>query len=74
MNLTEKHVAGLTLKMLSKTGNLGSAKECALEGLYSLAERDLEWVNFVKEKYGIDIDYVRIKNQYQQAEVVIKNY
>lgn len=76
MTLSDKHVAGLTLKMLGATGKMDEAKRCALEGLYALAQRDLEWVEFLKEKHGInlDVDYTKLRAQYQQAEVVIKNY
>lgn len=76
MTLTDKQVAGLTLRMLSATPKMEDAKRCALEGLYALAERDLEWVNFLKEKHGIslDIEYTKLSALYQQAEVTIKNY
>jgi len=74
MTLKDKQVAGLTLRMLSRTGNMGTAKECAVEGLYALAERDLEWVNYLKETHGIDFDYAKLRNLYVEAENVIKNY
>lgn len=74
MTLTEKHVSGLTLRMLAATGKMDDAKRCALEGLYALAERDLEWVSFLKEKHGIDIDYPKLRALYEEAERAIKKY
>lgn len=74
MTLSDKQVAGLTLAMLGKTGNMSTAKECALEGLYALAQRDLEWVNFLRETHGIEIDYSKIRALYQEAETAIKKY
>lgn len=75
MNLTEKQVSGLTLSMLAKTGNIGTAKDCALEGLYALAQRDLEWVKYLRETHGIEFDYNgKLKNLYSEAEAAIKSY
>ena len=74
MELTDKHVAGLTLRMLGATSKMEDAKRCATESLYALADRDVEWVNFVKEKYNIDIDFAPIRKQYEKAIEVVKNY
>lgn len=74
MELTDKHVAGLTLRMLGATGKMEDSKRCATEALYTLADRDAEWVKFIKEKHGIDIDFAPLRRQYEQAIEVIKNY
>ena len=74
MNLTDKHAAGLTLRMLGATGKLEDAKRCATETLYVLADRDVEWVNFIKEKYGVDFDFAPIRRQYEEAIEVVKRY
>lgn len=75
MNLTDKQVAGFTLSMLAKTGNIAVAKECALEGLYALAQRDLEWVKYLRETHGIEFDYNgKLRALYTEAENAIKNY
>lgn len=75
MNLTEKQVAGLTLSMLAKTANMATAKECSLEALYALAQRDLEWVKYLRETHGIEFDYNgKLKGLYTEAEKAIKKY
>ena len=74
MELKEKHVKGLTLSMLSKTNQMDTAKQCTIEGLYALAQRDREWVDFVKEKYNIDVDYAPLRAQYEQAIEAVKKY
>ena len=74
MNLTDKHAAGLTLRMLSATPKMEEAKRCAVETLYILADRDVQWVNFIKEKYGIDFDFTPIRKQYEEAIEVVKKY
>jgi hypothetical protein len=74
MNLTEKYVAGLTLSMLAKVANKETAKQCAIEGLNTLAERDGEWVKFIKETYNIEIDYEKILAQYREAKKAVNNY
>lgn len=74
MNLTDKHAAGLTLRMLGKAGSMPTAKECAVETLYVLAERDVQWVEFLKEKYNIDFEFAPIRSQYEEAVRVIKNF
>lgn len=74
MNLTDKHVAGLTLRMLGATGKMEDAKRCAAEALYTLADRDVEWVNFIKEKYGTDFDFSPIRKQYEEAVETVKRY
>ena len=60
MNLTERYVSAFTLTMLSKVANMNTAKQCAIEGLNALQERDAEWVKFIKENYNIEIDYEKI--------------
>jgi hypothetical protein len=74
MNLTERYVAGLTLSMLAKVANKDTAKQCAIQGLNALAERDLEWVKFIKETYNIEIDYEKILAQYKEAKRAIDKY
>lgn len=75
MNLTDKHVAGLTLRMLGVTGKMEEAKRCSLEALYALSERDLEWVKYLKENHGIEFDYNgKLRNLYIEAQNAIKNY
>lgn len=75
MTLTEKQVSGLTLSMLGRASNMAVAKDCALEGLYALAQRDIEWVKYLKEAHGIDFDYNRkLKPLYAEAENAIKKY
>ena len=74
MTLTDKQVAGLTLRMLAATPKMEDARKCAIEGLHALAERDLEWINFLKEKHGIDVDYSKLSSLYKQAEMTIRNY
>lgn len=74
MNLTDKHAAGLTLKMLASTQKMEDAKRCATETLYMLADRDVEWVNFLKNKYNIDFDFAPIRRQYEQAIDAVKKY
>ena len=74
MNLTDKHAAGLTLRMLGATPKMEDAKRCAVETLYVLADRDVQWVNFIKEKYGVDFDFAPIRKQYEEAIEVVKKY
>lgn len=74
MNLSDKHAAGLTLRMLGATAKMEDAKRCATEALYLLADRDVEWVNFLKEKYNIDFDFTPIRKQYEEAIEVVKKY
>ena len=74
MNLTERYVSAFTLAMLSKVANMNTAKQCAIEGLNALQERDAEWVKFVKENYNIEIDYEKIAAQYKEARKVVNGY
>jgi len=74
MNLTDKHAAGLTLKMLAATAKMEDAKRCAVEALHILADRDVEWIKFLKEKYNIDFDFSPIRRQYEEAIEVVKKY
>jgi len=74
MELKEKYVAGLTIKILNIFGKMEETKRCSIEVLRILAERDLEWVEFMKEKYNIDIDYAKIRAQYEEAINAVKHY
>lgn len=74
MELKDKHVSGLTLKILGIVGKMEETKRCSIEVLRTLAERDLEWVEFMKEKHNIDIDYAKIRAQYEEAINVVKRY
>lgn len=74
MNLTDKQVGGLTLKMLSITPKMNEAKGCAVAALYALADRDVQWVNFIKDKYGIEFDFTQIRNQYEEAIKTVNGF
>jgi hypothetical protein len=74
MELKDKHVSGLAIKMLGHTNNMPAAKACTTEALYALAERDVEWVNFIKEKYGVEYDFSKTRSLYEQAIQAIKQY
>lgn len=67
MNLTDKQVGGLTLRMLAATAKMPDAKACAVAALQEMAQRDREWVDFIKEKYGIDYDFAPLRSQYEAA-------
>lgn len=74
MELTDKQVSGLALKMLGHTNNMPTAKSCTIESLYALAERDVEWVKFIKEKYGVEHDFSKTRALYEQAINAVKHY
>lgn len=74
MNLTDKQVGGLTLKMLSITPKMNEAKECAVVSLQHMAERDREWVDYIKEKHGIDFDFAPLRGQYEQAINTVRGF
>lgn len=77
MNLTDKQVSALTLRMLAATGNLNTAKECASAALQELSDRDAEWIKFLKDQYNIDVDSAvlnRLTALYTEAQNAIKKY
>ena len=77
MTLTDKQTAALTLKMLACTTNLDTAKECAIAALQELADRDAEWIKFVKDQYNVDVDpgvRNRLNALYAEAQNTIKKF
>lgn len=74
MTLTEKHVSGLTLKLLSKINNKDVAKNCSIDMLNVLEERDQEWCDWLKANFNISVEMNQLNSLYKEAKKAVNLY
>jgi len=74
MRLTEKDTASITLTALAHNPKLNYAMELAVAMVELVAERDAKWIEYVKEKYNIEVDPTELNGDYIEARNRIKRY
>jgi hypothetical protein len=75
MRLTEHDAANVTLAAIAKQPtNFEKAKEIAVTIIEILAYRDAKWIDYIKEKYGHEVDSTELMKDYSEAKTRIKQY
>lgn len=74
MTLSEKYVSGLTLKVLSHVQNKDAAKNCSIDILNMMLERDREWIQWLADNYNISFDEKLLEALYKEAKKAVNSY